>query len=125
MAKTILRLRQSGVAYYLNESSAGAKNSGHRYILSRTSSHGKTKDGWIKVNSTECQVLVNAGNELDQFRACVNLYASKAPRSHVDRHQIRGMAGKWEGEAFPMRVTHSRDVTQKAKNENVSRHAEL
>lgn len=124
MAKTILRVRQGGLAYYLNESSTGAKNSGHRYILSRTSSHGKTKDGWIKVNSTECQVLVDAGNELDQFSACVNLYASKQIRPHIVRHHIRGLAGKWEGEAFPMRATHGRDMTQNAQNENVSRHAD-
>ncbi|QLG90729.1 hypothetical protein HZF02_01635 [Pseudomonas yamanorum] len=122
MAKTILRVRQSGIAYYLNESSSGARNSGRRFILSRTSNFGKTKDGWIKVNSTEHQVLIGAGSELDQFDACASLYASKEQRPHVDRHHIRGMAGKWEGEAFPMHVTTGRDATQNANNENVSRH---
>lgn len=105
MAKTILRIRQGAIAYYLNESSTGAKNSGRRFILSRTSDHGKTKDGWIKVNTTEHQVLVDAGSEADQFAACASLYASKEQRPHVDRHYIRGMAGKWEGEAFPIRAT--------------------
>ena len=124
MAKTILRVRQNGVAYYLNESSTGAKNSGRRFILSRTSDHGKTKDGWIKVNTTEHQVLVDAGNEQDQFKACASLYATKEQRPHVDRHHIRGLAGKWEGVAFPARVTHGRIATQNADNENVSRHEE-
>lgn len=123
MAKTILRVRQRDVAYYLNESSTGAKNSGHRYILSRTSDHGKTKDGWVKVNSTEHQVLADAGSELDQFEACVSLYASKEQRPHVQRHHIRGMAGKWEGEAFPVRKSLSEKVaTRNANIENVSRH---
>ncbi|MFC6299997.1 hypothetical protein GNF76_28375 [Pseudomonas sp. CCM 7893] len=124
MAKTTLRVRQGGIAYYLNESSSGARNSGRRFILSRTSDHGKTKDGWIKVNVTQHQVLIDAGSELDQFNACANLYARKEQRPHVDRHHIRGMAGKWEGEAFPMRVTHSRGATPSANNENVSRHEE-
>lgn len=123
MAKTILRVRQDAIAYYLSQSSTGAKNSGRRFILSRTSDNGKTKDGWIKVNSTEHQVLVGAGNEADQFNACASLHASKEQRPHVDRHHIRGMAGKWEGEAFPARVTHRRDATQNANNESVSRHA--
>ena len=114
MAKTILRVRQGAMAYYLNESSTGAKNSGRRFILSRTSDHGKTKDGWIKVNTTEHQVLVDAGSEADQFTACTSLYASKEQRPHVDRHHIRGMTGKWEGEAFPARVTHGRDATRLA-----------
>ena len=122
MAKTILRVRQGAIDYYLNQSSTGAKNSGRRYILNRTSNYGKTKDGWIKVNSTEHQVLVGAGNEADQFNACASLYASKEQRPHVDRHHLRGMAGKWEGEAFPARVTHRRDATQNTQNKNVSRH---
>ncbi|MHC8348672.1 hypothetical protein ACYZT7_04665 [Pseudomonas sp. RT4P38] len=122
MAKTILRVRQGAIAYYLNESSTGAKNSGRRFILSCTSDHGKTKDGWIKVNTTEHQVLVEAGDDADQFAACASLYASKPHRSHVDRHSIRGLAGKWEGVAFPARVTHGRDATQNVSDENVSRH---
>ena len=122
MAKTILRVRRGAIAYYLNESSTGAKNSGRRFILSRTSNHGKTKDGWIKVNTTEHQVLVDMEGEAERFEACANLYASKPHRSHVDRHTIRGLAGKWEGVAFPARVTHGGDATQKANIENVSRH---
>lgn len=122
MAKTILRVRQNCVAYYLNESSTGAKNSGRRFILSRTSSHGKTKDGWIKVNTTEHQRLVDSGNELDQFNACTSLCASKVQRPHVERHHIRGMAGKWEGVAVQLRVTKGRDATQNTNEENVARH---
>lgn len=122
MAKTILRVRQSAIAYYLNESSVGAKNSGRRFILSRTSDHGKTKDGWIKVNSTEHQVLVDAEGDVERFAACASLFASKPHRPHVDRHHIRGMAGKWEGVAFPARVTHGRDATQNSNQEIVSRH---
>lgn len=122
MAKTILRVRRGAVAYYLNESSTGAKNTGRRFILSRTSDHGKTKDGWVKVNVTEHLVLVGAGNEQGQFSACASLYTSKPHRPHVDRHHIRGMAGKWEGVAFPSRVTHGRDATQNANEQNVSRH---
>ena len=122
MAKTILRVRQGAIAYYLNESSTGAKNSGRRFILSRTSDHGKMKDGWVKVNTTDHLVLVGAGNEQDQFEACASLYASKPHRPHVDRHHNSGLAGKWEGVAFPARVTHGRDATQNAESENVSRH---
>ncbi|WP_282352935.1 hypothetical protein [Pseudomonas sp. PS01303] len=122
MAKTILRVRQGAIAYYLNESSTGAKNSGRRFILSRTSDHGKTKDGWIKVNTTEHQVLLNIAGDIERFSACDSLYASKPHRPHVDRHHIRGMAGKWEGVAFPARVTHGRDATQNANFEKVSRH---
>ena len=122
MAKTILRVRQGAIAYYLNESSTGAKNSGRRFILSRTSDYGKTKDGWIKVNTTEHQVLLNIAGDIERFSACDSLYASKPHRPHVDRHHIRGMAGKWEGVAFPARVTHGRDATQNANFEKVSRH---
>ena len=122
MAKTILRVRQGAIAYYLNESSTGAKNNGRRFILSRTSDHGKTKDGWIKVNTTEHQVLLNIAGDIERFSACDSLYASKPHRPHVDRHHIRGMAGKWEGVAFPARVTHGRDATQNANFEKVSRH---
>ena len=122
MAKTILRVRQGAIAYYLNESSTGAKNSGRRFILSRTSDFGKTKDGWIKVNTTERQVLVNTPGDAERFAACSSLYASKPHRPHVDRHHIRGLAGKWEGVAFPARVTHGRDATQNANDEKVSRH---
>jgi hypothetical protein len=109
MSKTILRVRVGPIAYYLNESSTGAKNSGRRFILSRTSDHGKTKDGWIKVNTTEHLVLIDAASEADKFEACAGLYNRKEQRPHVDRHHIRGMAGKWEGEAFPARVTHGRE----------------
>ena len=122
MAKTILRVRLGSIAYYLNESSSGAKNSGRRFILSRTSNYGKTKDGWIKVNTTEHQLLVDTVGEAQRFEACADLYASKPHRSHVDRHTIRGLAGKWEGVAFPARVTHARDATQNANIEKVSRH---
>ena len=122
MAKTILRVRQGAIAYYLNESSTGAKNSGRRFILSRTSDYGKTKDGWIKVNTGEHQALLNIAGDIERFYACDSLYASKPHRSHVDRHTIRGLAGKWEGVAFPARMTHGRDATQSTDNENVSRH---
>lgn len=122
MAKTILRVRQGAIAYYLNESSTGAKNSGRRFMLSRTSDHGKTKDGWIRVNTTEHQVLLGADGEASRFETCASLYASKPHRPHVDRHHIRGMTGKWEGVAFPARVTHGRDAPQNANDENVSRH---
>lgn len=116
MAKTILRVRQGAIAYYLNESSTGAKNTGRRFILSRTSDHEKTKDGWIKLNTTEHQVLVDIAGDAERFAACANLYASKPHRPHVDRHHIRGLAGKWEGVAFPARVTHGRDATQNAND---------
>ena len=122
MAKTILRVRLGSIAYYLNESSTGARNSGRRFILSRTSDYGKTKDGWIKVNTTEHQMLVDKAGEAQQFEACASFYASKPHRSHVERHIIRGLAGKWEGVAFPVRVAHGRDATQNANDEKVSRH---
>lgn len=122
MAKSILRVRQGAIAYYLNESSTGAKNSGRRFILSRTSDQGKTKDGWVRVNTTEHQVLVDTDSDAGRFAACASLYASKPHRPHVDRHHIRGLAGKWEGVAFPARVTHGRDATHSANDENVSRH---
>jgi len=122
MAKTIQRVRQGAIAYYLNESSTGAKNTGRRFILSRTNDHGKTKDGWIRVNTTEHMVLVESVGDAVRFAACASLYASKEQRPHIDRRHIRGMAGKWEGVAFPLRVTHGRDATQNTNDENVSRH---
>lgn len=118
MAKTILRARQNGIVYYLNESSTRARNSGRRLILSRTADHGKTKNGWIKFNVNQHEVILDAGNKVDLF----NAYNSKERRPHVDRHHIRGMAGKWEGEAFPMRVTLSSDAKPSKDNEDVSRH---
>ena len=122
MAKTIPRVREGAIAYYLNESSTGANNSGRRFILSLNSNHGKSTDGWVKINTTEHQVLVDGGNEKEQFDACARLYASKPHRSHVDRHTTRGLAGKWEGAAFPARVRHGRDATHNANDEEVSRH---
>lgn len=122
MAKTILRVRQDGVAFFLNEVSTGTSNSGKRYRLSRTSDYGKTKDGWVKVNVTQHQVLIQADSEMARFNACADLYASKDQRPYVKRHHIRGMAEKWEGEAFPKRVIHGREATLFTDNENVSRH---
>jgi hypothetical protein len=105
MARTVIRVRLDGVAFYLNEVSAGAGNSGSRYALSRTSQHSGTKDGWVRVNSTECKALAEHVTEADLFKACSDLFASKKLRPHVHHGGIRGMAGKWEGEAFPARAT--------------------
>ncbi|WP_341520748.1 hypothetical protein AABC73_20710 [Pseudomonas sp. G.S.17] len=105
MAKTILRVRLDSVAFYLNEVSVGVANSGKRYALSRTSQHSGNKDGWVRVNSTECKALSEIVAEADLFKACSDLFASKKLRPHVQHGGIRGMAGKWEGEAFPARAT--------------------
>lgn len=122
MAKTVIRVRLGGVAFYLNEVSAGTSGSGKRFRLSRTSMHGGAKDGWVRVNSTECNTLMEIATEADLFKACADLFASKKLRPHIPHGGIRGIAGKWEGLAFPLRVTHSRDVTQNVNNEIVSRH---
>lgn len=109
MAKTIVRVRLDGVAFYLNEVSTGASNSGKRYRLSRTSQRSAAKDGWVRVNSTECRALTAIATETDLFKACADLFASKKLRPHIPHGGIRGLAGKWEGEAFPARVTRGRD----------------
>lgn len=120
MAKTVLKVRQDGIAYYLNEVSAGASNSCKRYALSRTSQHSGTKDGWVRVNSTECQVLIGIATEPDLFRAFVNMFDGKKQRPHAHHGGIRGLAGKWEGEAFPARVTRSRDASVSMHSENLT-----
>ena len=122
MAKTVIRVRLGGVAFYLNEVSAGISNSGKRFRLSRTSVHGGAKDGWVRVNSTECKTLMKIATEADLFKACADVFASKKLRPHIPHGGIRGIAGKWEGVAFPLRVTLGRDATQSENNENVSRH---
>lgn len=104
MSKSILRVRQDGVAFYLNEVSGGASNNGRRYALSRTSQHSGAKDGWVRVNSTECQALVAIANEADLYRPFEKMFDGKTQRAHVNHGGIRGLAGKWEGEAFPARA---------------------
>lgn len=120
MAKTVLRVRHDSVAFYLNEVSAGT-GGGNRYALSRTSQHSGNKDGWVRVNSTECKELAEKVTEADLFSACSDLFSSKKLRPHVHHGGIRGMAGKWEGEAFPARVTRGNVATQNASDEIVSR----
>lgn len=106
MAKTILQVHQDGVHFYLNTESS-SPNTGHRnrYRLFKTENYGRDKSGWIQVGSIAGQDLVATEGEKSLFEACEKLFASKKTRSYEHHGDIRGKPGKWEGEAFPTRLT--------------------
>lgn len=125
MAKTILRVRLEGVAFYVNQVSTGsATGGGRRFALSKTSQYSGVKEGWVKLNATECTALESIVGEAELFKACTTLFESKPLKPHYQHGGIRGMAGKWEGEAFPARVSPVRDATHSTSNENVKQYSE-
>lgn len=104
MGKTVLRVRQEGVSYFLNTESS-SPNTGHRnrYRLFKTTDFGRCKAGWVQVGSIAGQALIAVGNEAEQFAACAAAFDSKKPRAYERQGKIRGSPGPWEGEAFPAR----------------------
>ncbi|AZD34975.1 hypothetical protein C4K22_2232 [Pseudomonas chlororaphis subsp. aurantiaca] len=105
MARTLLRVRSKGVAFYLN-SETSSPNTGHRnrYRQFKTEDYGREKSGWIQVGSTAGRELMAIKGEMALLEACETLFSSKKPHRY-DRHgAIRGKPGKWEGEAFPYRM---------------------
>jgi hypothetical protein len=123
MPKTMLRTRQDGVAFYLNTETS-SPNSGHRnrYRLFRTSSHGRSKDGWIQVGSQDGQKLLAIADEREQFLACQALFNRKRPNTYRPRTEIRGRVGTWEGEAFKPRAKKA-DASASSKKRNLTRQA--
>lgn len=50
MAKTVLRVRLDGVAFYMNtETSSPSTGHRNRYRLFKTENYGRDKSGWIQV----------------------------------------------------------------------------
>jgi hypothetical protein len=115
MAKTILQVHQGGIHFYLNTESS-SPDTGHRnrYRLFKTENYGRDKSGWIQVGSMAGQELKSIEGEAALFEACEKLFASKNPHCYGHHGPIRGTAGKWEGEAFPIRQSH---LKQKLANE--------
>lgn len=107
MARTLLRVRGKGVAFYLN-SETSSPNTGHRnrYRLFKTENYGRTKSGWIQVGSIAGQELMAIEDETALLEACEKLFASKNHRRFEQYGAIRGKPGRWEGEAFPMRYSN-------------------
>ncbi len=110
MAKTVLHARQEGVQFFMNTESS-SPNSGHRnrYRLFKTENFGRDKMGWVQIGSQVGQALIALQGDAERFDACIQAFNSKRPHQYRDRPSIRGASGKWEGEAFPVRVTRSRD----------------
>ncbi|MGE7957038.1 hypothetical protein ACQKQA_10650 [Pseudomonas sp. NPDC089530] len=102
MAKTLLRIRSEGVAFYLN-SETSSPNTGHRnrYRLFKTENYGPKKSGWIQVGSIAGQELMAIEDKAALLEACEKLFSSKKPHCYYRHGAIRGKPGKWEGEAFP------------------------
>lgn len=122
MAKTVFHAKQDGVQFFMNtESSSPTTKHRNRYRLFKTENFGRDKSGWVQVGSTIGQALIAIESEAQRFDACNEAFNSKRPHQYVDRSTIRGMAGKWEGEAFPARVTRGNVATQNANDEIVSR----
>lgn len=103
MSESIRRIRQNGVAYYLNKVSKGGCSGGVRFALYRTSEGGRTRDGFVYTNSTEGHALAAVVGDQAFFEACEACFASKPARKFEPRKEIRGPAGRWEGEAFKSR----------------------
>ncbi|MCF7540622.1 hypothetical protein [Pseudomonas petrae] len=122
MAKTVLTARQDGVQFFMNtESSSPESRSGKRYRLFKTENFGRDKSGWVQIGSQAGQALIAIKHESKRFEACAQAFSSKRPHKYVDRSRIRGAPGKWEDEAFPVRVTHSRDASVSLHTENLTR----
>ncbi|MCF7537563.1 hypothetical protein [Pseudomonas petrae] len=122
MAKTVLTARQDGVQFFMNtESSSPESRSGKRYRLFKTDNFGRDKSGWVQIGSQAGQALIAITTDKERFEACMKAFAGKRAHQYHDRAVIRGTPGKWEGEAFPVRVTHSRDAAVLQKTPNLTR----
>ncbi|VVO24515.1 hypothetical protein [Pseudomonas fluorescens] len=115
MAKTVLHARREGVQFFMNtESSSPNSEHRNRYRLFKTENFGRDKVGWVAVGSIAGQALIATQGEVERFEACSEIFDSKRPRQYRDRGHIRGVPGKWEGEAFPARLVLIRDATVSA-----------
>jgi hypothetical protein len=122
MTKTVLFARQDGVQFFMNtESSSPSTRHRNRYRLFMTENYGRDKSGWVQVGSITGQALIAIESETERFEACAKAFSSKRPHRYVDRERIRGAPGKWEGEAFPVRVTHSGDALAAPQEQNLMR----
>lgn len=120
MAKTVLHAKQDGVQFFMNTES-GSPNTGHRnrYRLFKTENFGRDKSGWVQVGSMAGQALIAIESDAQRFKACCDAFESKRAHKYVDRSSIRGTPGKWEGEAFPTRVTRIGDESDSVRKENL------
>ncbi|WP_145012418.1 hypothetical protein [Pseudomonas oryzihabitans] len=117
MTRTVLKIIQDGVGYFLNtETSSPGTRSGKRYRLFKTANGGKDKLGWVGVGAQAGQELLDTKGRADLVAACERIFASKRPQRYVPRERIRGMPGPWEGEAFPERQE------ARSKRQNVTCH---
>lgn len=111
MAKTVLQASQDGVQFYMNtESSSPNTGNRNRYRLFKTENFGRDKSGWVQIGSQVGQQLIAIEDGGQRFEACAQAFSAKRPRLYQERQRIRGKPGKWEGEAFPTRVTHGRHM---------------
>lgn len=125
MAKTMFHVRQDGIQFYLNTESS-SPNTGHRnrYRLFKTENFGRDKAGWVQIGSQAGQQLIAIENDAARFEACAQAFSTKRPHRYQVRERIRGKPGKWEGEAFPARVTAGRDATVSMQAQTMTRHTE-
>jgi hypothetical protein len=106
MAKSVLQVRQGGVQFFMNtESSSPTTGHRNRYRLFKTENYGRDKAGWVQLGSMAGQALIVIQDDNEKFEACMAVFASKRPHRYRAGEVIRGKPGKWEGEAFPARVT--------------------
>ncbi|AVI87324.1 hypothetical protein YA0016_27080 [Pseudomonas syringae] len=111
MAKTVLHVRQDGVQFYMNtESSSPGTGHRNRYRLFKTENFGRDKSGWVQIGSQAGQRLIAIEEESVRFEECAQAFSAKRPHLYRERERIRGKPGKWEGEAFPVRVIQGRDL---------------
>jgi hypothetical protein len=115
MAKTILHVKKDGIQFFLNtESSSPATGHRNRFRLFKTEDFGREKMGWVSVGSTDGREIIAINNSRQQFDACVMAFNRKRPHKFTNRTSIRGLPGKWEGEAFPSRLTSRIDAATSA-----------
>ena len=125
MPKTMFHVRQEGVQFFLNtESSSPSSGHRNRYRLFKTDNFGRDKCGWVSVGSTVGQALIAMTSDADRFDGCVAAFASKRPHLYGAHGDIRGKPGKWEGEAFPLRVTQRRDASVSSIGKSLKRQEE-
>lgn len=117
MTRTVLKIIQDGVGYFLNtETSSPGTRGGKRYRLFKTANGGRDKLGWVAVGAQAGQELIDTKGRAALVEACARIFASKRPHRYVPKERIRGMPGPWEGEAFPDRLA------TRAKEQNVTCH---
>jgi hypothetical protein len=75
----------------------------------------------VQIGSMAGQALIAIENDAQRFQVCALAFSSKRPHQYRDRERIRGASGKWEGEAFPVRVTHSGDALAAPQEQNLMR----